>query len=100
LSAEPRHLLAAQSGWCDLDHLDLVGHLRGLQNNCKGASRQCVEREGDVFAGDNWKLMQHHQGVAEKRFGLPIVGAVGGEEVVQVQSQRWVIDSGLAVGAE
>jgi hypothetical protein len=35
--------------------------------------------------------------MAEKAFGLAIISAVSGEEIVQVEGERWVLEASLSI---
>ena len=88
----------------DLDLLDLVGEVGGEAPLTVGRDQRRLHRVGgreraaDGAARDDAKLVHLLHRIAQKDFGVEVLAAVSGDQVVQVQRQRRIADA-LAIVA-
>src|SRR5262249_15803508 len=97
---QPRHLLAPERGRRDLQELDLIRKTGRCDRRREIGDRQACDGIADVLSRENGVFVQHQQRQTQKGFGLPVVGTVGGQQVVQIQRELWVREPGPAIGAD
>src|SRR5208283_2796274 len=93
---EARDLLRGEGLRPDLDHLHLIGEAGGEEIEQVGGNRNTGigdlggrgERLLDGFARQEGRLMKQLHPVAEEDLRMKLLGAIGAEQVMKIESQR------------
>ncbi len=95
-----RDLFRVQCLGNDLDLFDLLGEFGSEERlHCRWQSsaganvRRIFERSANRFARQHRRFVKQLHAVAEQYLRVQILGAVRSEQVMKIQSERWITDS-------